>query len=62
MFAVYCLGSARTLKGISFRESIPETVFLFHLVVMHIEIFLSKGFHFDVSDNILLPFKNSGRT
>lgn len=61
MFAVYCLGSARTLKGISFKKSIPETVF-FHSVVMQIEIFLTKRFYFDVSDNIILPFKNSGRT
>lgn len=62
MFAVYCLGCAHTLKGISFKKSIPETVFFFHLVVMQIEIFLSKGFHFDFSHNIILPFKNSGRT
>lgn len=63
MFAVYCLDSAHTLKGISLKKSVPETVFIFYyLVVMQIEIFLTKGFHFDVSDNIILPFKNSGRT
>lgn len=65
LYSVCCLLSRQRsyVEGNFFKKSVPETFFIFYyLVVMQIEIFLTKGFHFDVSDNIVLPFKNGGRT